>query len=260
MQPHIYEPSAHGAYRDGLGDITSRHPEISIGDQSDVHPYLEVTNRSGVDVALDILRLRPPRSVTYIALGPLTNLALMMRKDSKLVIERIGRIVCMGGALDVPGNCTPMAECMLIFFHCTFFKDSQGYLVNFYADPYAVKELLISTPLHQGLPLDRFLLVPLDITTPHELPFPEYKRDVDPAFYNSSLPSIPLNKSPLTHFTSSFLERTRETMLEYGKDALELHDIVAVWCAIENPPHHDAPPMSLAPDWKGCKRIFDIER
>ena len=122
MQPHIYEPSAHGAYRDGLGDITSRHPEISIGDQSDVHPYLEVTNRSGVDVALDILRLRPPRSVTYIALGPLTNLALMMRKDSKLVIERIGRIVCMGGALDVPGNCTPMAECMLIFFHCTFLK------------------------------------------------------------------------------------------------------------------------------------------
>ena len=111
----IYEPSAHRAYRDGLGDITSRHPDISIGDQSDVHPYLEVTNRPGVDVALDILRERPPRSVTYIALGPLTNLALMMRKDSKLVIDRIGRIVCMGGALDVPGNCSPMAECMLHF-------------------------------------------------------------------------------------------------------------------------------------------------
>lgn len=111
LHSHI-STSAHGLYRDGLGDITSRHPEISIGDQSDMHPYLEVTNRSGVDVALDILRSRPPRSVTYIALGPLTNLALMMRKDSKLVTERIGRIVCMGGALDVPGNTSPMAECM----------------------------------------------------------------------------------------------------------------------------------------------------
>ena len=219
-----------------------------------------MTNRSGVDVALDILRERPPRSVTYIALGPLTNLALMMRKDSKLVTERIGRIVCMGGALDVPGNCNPMAECMPHFLPLKVFKSSQGHLVNFFADPYAVKELLITTPLHQGLPLNRFILLPLDVTTPHELPFPEYKRDVDPTFFNSSLPSISLGKSPLTHFTSSFLETTRETMLKYGKDALELHDIVAVWCAIENPPHLDAAPIVLAPGWQGCKRVFDIER
>lgn len=100
-----------GVNRDGLGDIADRHPEISIGVQSDIHPYLDLTNQSGVDVALDILRSRPPRSITYIALGPLTNLALMMRKDSKLVTERIGRIICMGGALDVPGNTGPTAEC-----------------------------------------------------------------------------------------------------------------------------------------------------
>lgn len=131
---------------------------------------------------------------------------------------------------------------------------------NFFADPYAVKELLISTPLHQGLPLTRFVLLPLDITTSHELPFPVYKKDVDPAFYNSSLPSVSLNKSPLTHFTSSFLERTREKMLQFGKDAMELHDVVAVWCAIENPPLLDAVPMVLAPDWQGCQRVFDIER
>lgn len=122
----IYQPSAHGAYRDGLGDITPRHPEISTGDQSDINPYLEMTNRSGVDVALDILRSRPPRSVTYIALGPLTNLALMMRKDSKLVTERIGRIICMGGALDVPGNTTPMAECMPHFLLLQVFKRLTG--------------------------------------------------------------------------------------------------------------------------------------
>ena len=122
MHSHIYP---HGTHRDGLGDITSLHPEISLEHQPDIHPYLDITNRSGIDVALDILRSRPPRSVTYIALGPLTNLALMMRKDSKLVTERIGRIVCMGGAVDVPGNTSPLAECMLIF-RCKFPDNPQA--------------------------------------------------------------------------------------------------------------------------------------
>jgi hypothetical protein len=46
-------------------------------------------------------------------------------------------------------------------------------------------------------------------------------------------------------------------MLEFGKDAMELHDIVAVWCAIENPP---ATNFNIAPGWEGTTRIFDIER
>ena len=51
-------------------------------------------------------------------LGPMTNLALMMREDAKCVQERVGRVVVMGGALDVPGNATPVAECEShLFFH-----------------------------------------------------------------------------------------------------------------------------------------------
>lgn len=133
-------------------------------------------------------------------------------------------------------------------------------IVNFFADPFAVKELLISTELHNGLPRDRFLLLPLDITTPHELPFPFYKTAVDPAFDTSAQPSLAGDKAPLIHFTSSFLERTREVMIQFGKDAMELHDIVAVWCAIENPPFADDEPMTLAPGWQGTSRVFDIER
>jgi len=41
----------------------------------------------------------------------MTNLARIMMKDGEMVRQRIGRIVCMGGALDVPGNITPTAEC-----------------------------------------------------------------------------------------------------------------------------------------------------
>lgn len=118
----------------------------------------------------------------------------------------------------------------------------------------------MSTPSHKGIPLDRFLLIPLDITTPHELPFPLYKEIVDPTFENTKFPSISGDKSSIAHFTSSFLERTREIMLAFGKDAMELHDIVAVWCAIANPPFANGKPVALAPGWQGARRVFDIER
>lgn len=125
--------------------------------------------------------------------------------------------------------------------------------VNFFADPFAVKNLLISS--ESSLPLERLFLLPLDITTPHELPFSKYKSTIDVSFDSSLNPSLPMGKSPLVHFTSSFLERTREIMLNFGKDAMELHDVVAVWCAIENPPL-----KNLSAGWKAVKRIFDIER
>ena len=76
-------------------------------------------------------------------------------------------------------------------------------------------------------------------------------------------PSQPTGKPPLVHFTSAFLERTREIMVSYGKDAMELHDIVAVWCALANPPVEveaaGAVP-TLQPGWKASRRKFQIER
>jgi len=51
-------------------------------------------------------------------------------------------------------------------------------------------------------------------------------------------------------------------MISFGKDVLELHDIVAIWCAIENPPEinsmYGLPGMS--PGWTVVERTFDIER
>ncbi|KAF9018015.1 nucleoside hydrolase [Hymenopellis radicata] len=222
--------------RDGLGGISERHPEIRTTNLTDDHPYLRLSTKSALETSLDLIAEFPERSITYIALGPLTNLALLLRHHGDLVRNRIGRVVCMGGALDVPGNTSPVAE------------------FNFFADPFAVKELLIPTSSHLGLPLERFLLLPLDITTPHELPFPVYTERVDGAFQQ---PSTGAGKKPITHFTSSFLEQTREVMLQFGKDAMELHDIVAVWCAIANPPWLSP---SLAPGWAASRRVFEIER
>jgi hypothetical protein len=110
-----------------------------------------------------------------------------------------------------------------------------------------------------GLPLERFLLLPLDITTPHELPFPTYKERVDPAFDSTSRPSQSAGKPPLQHFTSAFLENTREIMCSFGTDAMELHDPVAMWCALENTNDLLGGP-TLRPGWRAVRRTFAIER
>ena len=114
-------------------------------------------------------------------------------------------------------------------------------------------EVLISPTTR--LPLARVLLLPLDITSTHLLPFSSYTAHIDPAFAIDR-PSVPTAKTPLTHFTSAFLRRTRGVMRAYGKDAMELHDIAAVWAAIAYPPGLEG----SVPGWTIRRRLFQMER
>ncbi|KLO14611.1 nucleoside hydrolase [Schizopora paradoxa] len=224
---------------DGLGNIHERHRDtITTGRGAE---FLRASGKAGHELALELVRSYPPRSITYIALGPLTNLALMVREDPAACRDHLDRVVCMGGALDVPGNTSPVAE------------------FNFFADPFAVKELLMDG----GFPLERFVLLPLDVTTPHELRFPLYASRVDNTFKDTSAPSqASAGKPPLVHFTSAFLERAREVMVAFGKDAMELHDVCAVWYAVANPPLGERGLLDPghAEGWKAHPRLFDIER
>lgn len=121
------------------------------------------------------------------------------------------------------------------------------------ADPYAVDEVLISSTTR--LPLARVLLLPLDITCSHLLPFSGYATHIDPSFA-ADRPSVSTDKPHLSHFTSAFLQRTRNVMRAFGRDAMELHDIAAVWAAIAHPPGLEGP----APGWGFRRRKFLIER
>jgi purine nucleosidase/pyrimidine-specific ribonucleoside hydrolase len=76
--------------------------------------------------------------LVLITLGPLTNLALALKVSPELV-RRFTRVICMGGAIAVPGNVSPGAE------------------FNMYVDPYAAQRVF-----QAGLPLT---IVPLDVTT-----------------------------------------------------------------------------------------------
>jgi purine nucleosidase len=68
--------------------------------------------------------------LTLVTLGPLTNIAIAVRRDPALA-ARVGRCVVMGGVADHIGNLSPVAE------------------YNMWADPHAV-----AVVLEAGLPLE----------------------------------------------------------------------------------------------------------
>ncbi|HEY3187138.1 MAG TPA: nucleoside hydrolase, partial [Solirubrobacteraceae bacterium] len=127
-RPLVTAEHYHGA--DGLGELADWPPE-----PDDPAPMRESRPRA-VDVILETAARRGA-ALTLVALGPLTNLALALEADRGRLAS-IGRLVVMGGAVDVPGNITPGAE------------------FNAHVDPEAVARVFAAR-----LPLD---LVPLDAT------------------------------------------------------------------------------------------------
>src|SRR5437879_6698679 len=107
----------HGA--DGLGDALP--PEASPPATA---PGLAA--RTLVETAR-----RVGRMLTVVAIGPLTNVAQALELDATALAD-IGRLVVMGGAVDVPGNVTPTAE------------------FNMHVDPEAADRVVAA-----GLPLER---------------------------------------------------------------------------------------------------------
>jgi purine nucleosidase len=73
---------------------------------------LPVSGRSALDDAPGYLverLLAEPGEITVVCTGPLTNLALALRRDPGIV-GNVKEVVLMGGAVQLPGNTTPTAE------------------------------------------------------------------------------------------------------------------------------------------------------
>lgn len=98
---------------------------------------IEARAESAVDYLVRELETSP-KPVTILAIGPLTNLALALRRKPALA-ARIARLVIMGGNVRVPGNVTAYAE------------------FNFWFDPEAAQEVL-------SAPIGEKILIGLDLT------------------------------------------------------------------------------------------------
>ncbi|KAI9273082.1 Inosine/uridine-preferring nucleoside hydrolase domain-containing protein [Phascolomyces articulosus] len=167
---NIYATYFHG--KDGLGDVyhqgkytappdwesqiihqSSHDQEVAfptttttttIGDEEDENSKndrpsnqttraFQTTERDGADEILYQLKQAPPLTISILAVGPLTNIALAYQRDP-ITLSRAKRILIMGGAVDAPGNVTPLAE------------------FNFRADPDAANIVLSASKGFQPTP------------------------------------------------------------------------------------------------------------
>ncbi len=122
VKESLFSPETHGDT--GLGYVSLPEPRSK--------PLL----RHGSDFLIE-KALSKPGEITLVAIGPLTNVALAIRKEPKFA-KSLQEIIIMGGAIRHPGNVTALAE------------------FNAYVDPHAMHIVF-----HAGIPTT---LVPLDVT------------------------------------------------------------------------------------------------
>lgn len=118
----IDEVAIHG--NDGLGGV-----RLAAGQNPVTEPAYQWMAQQ--------LRAAPEGSIDLLALGPLTNLALLIEHDPEAA-KRVGRVIAMGGAIHEKGNVGPRSE------------------FNFAVDPEAAEIVF-------GFGFD-LTLIPLDVT------------------------------------------------------------------------------------------------
>ena len=167
---------------DGLGDLPDWPPTarpLAPGTAAEL--IIETTRRT-----------REP--LTLIALGPLTNVALALERDTA-ALRRLARVVVMGGAVDVPGNVTAGAE------------------FNIHVDPDAASRVMAA-----GLALD---LVPLDATRQAIVSRAELER------------TLQGRPGPVAARIAAFTQRGFGPWAGAGTSVMVLHDPLAVAAALD---------------------------
>lgn len=94
VRPQIVAPDIHGD--SGLDGPVLPDPRRTVED------------RHAVDLIIDEVMAAEPGTITLVPTGPLTNIALAMAKEPRIV-DRVKRVVLMGGSY-TRGNWSPTAE------------------------------------------------------------------------------------------------------------------------------------------------------
>lgn len=95
VRPLVTAESVHGGSGiDGIDAVDPKHP---------------LQQRHAMDFIVDTLMAADDASVTLVPTGPLTNIAMAVVKEPR-ILEKVKRIVLMGGAMREGGNFSPSAE------------------------------------------------------------------------------------------------------------------------------------------------------
>jgi purine nucleosidase len=122
VQPSLLAPETHGDTGIGYAKLPS--------------PRSKPIGQHGCDFLIEKI-MSNPGEITLVAIGPLTNIALAIRQEPRIV-SALKEIIIMGGAIRHEGNTTALGE------------------FNAYVDPHAAHIVF-----YAGIPTT---LVPLDVT------------------------------------------------------------------------------------------------
>lgn len=106
--PKVYIGSEEMLKREFIG-AEDTHGKDGMGDLGLVDYSIEPEKEDGIEMMLKTLRENEDKSIDLITLGPLTNIALAIRKDPD-TIKRVRRIVSMAVTGKAGGNVTDFAE------------------------------------------------------------------------------------------------------------------------------------------------------
>ena len=159
------------------------HGESGIGDAQLPGPDAKPLPQHAVDYLIERV-LAEPNEITIFPIGPLTNIAMAIRKEPEFA-KAVKELVIMGGAINENGNITPLAE------------------FNIFVDPHAAH-----IAFHSGIPIT---LIPLDVTHKCLL-----KRE-----HVDRLMKI---ESPITQFIKDAIEVYLNFSYEHGFEGSALHD------------------------------------
>jgi inosine-uridine nucleoside N-ribohydrolase len=159
------------------------HGASGIGNSKLPDPRTKPVPQHAVDYLIERV-LAEPGEISVFPIGPLTNIAMAIRKEPKFSLS-VKELVIMGGAIQDGGNVTPLAE------------------FNIYVDPHAAHIVF-----HSGIPIT---LIPLDVT--HKCLLQQEHVD--------RLLKI---RSPISRFISEAVEVYRESSLKLGYSGSALHD------------------------------------
>jgi purine nucleosidase len=152
------------------------HGEQGIGYAKLPAPQAQPQAQKGSDFLIEKI-MSAPGEITLVAIGPLTNVALAIRQEPRIV-ENVKEVFIMGGAMRHEGNTTPLAE------------------FNTYVDPHAAHIVF-----HSGMPIT---LTPLDVT-------------YECIFLKEDLNRLLKINSPITKFVSDATRFYMEFHDEYQK-------------------------------------------